>query len=600
MTVKVTKPAINLREKLSELESNNKDEARIGSLESDSIDVGTLEVDTISSDVAVSGDINFGDNDKAIFGAGSDLQIYHTGYDSLIDDVGDGRLKIRSNGLGVDLQSTTGEVMLRALTDSSVSLYYDNSAKLATTSTGIDVTGTATMDGLTVDTTASNGVTINASDNLTTNYPLKVQNASGSGRLELSTYGINNNIDLKLQTQGTNAIYIDTNKDISFYEDTGTTAKFFWDASVESLGIGTTDIDTWSPYWHALQVGTGSSLVGASGVTSRTFLSDNAYNNGSNQSTSWKYSSTNEASQYTQLDGTHVFRTASSGTADTAITWTDAVTINNSGKVGIGTSSPTSNLEIHDRTDKTMTATAAGQLEIQGDGYGFGIALGADGAALYNNSSSRALMFGTNETERMRIDGSGTLLVGTTSYPYTAGNSGVMIYDASDWYGRINLGKSLSGSVWGLRCYHNGSGVGGIMYGDTSTSFNTSSDYRLKEDWQPVANASDRVAQLKPVNFAWKASGERVDGFLAHELAEVIPEAVTGTKDAMRTEEYEVSPAVLDDEGNVVTEAVMDTREVPDYQGIDQSKLVPLLTAALQEALTEIDNLKARLDAAGL
>jgi hypothetical protein len=73
-----------------------------------------------------------------------------------------------------------------------------------------------------------------------------------------------------------------------------------------------------------------------------------------------------------------------------------------------------------------------------------------------------------------------------------------------------------------------------------------------------------------------------------------VPEAISGTKDAMRTEEYEVTPAVLDDDGNVVTEEVMGTREVPDYQGIDQSKLVPLLTAALQEAIQRIEALEAK------
>jgi hypothetical protein len=118
--------------------------------------------------------------------------------------------------------------------------------------------------------------------------------------------------------------------------------------------------------------------------------------------------------------------------------------------------------------------------------------------------------------------------------------------------------------------------------------YNTSSDYRLKEDLQLMSGASDRVLALKPINFAWIHHGERVDGFLAHELAEVVPEAVVGTKDAMRDEEYEVTAAVLDADGMVVTEAVMGTRSVPDYQGIDQSKLVPLLTAALQEALNKI------------
>ena len=112
-----------------------------------------------------------------------------------------------------------------------------------------------------------------------------------------------------------------------------------------------------------------------------------------------------------------------------------------------------------------------------------------------------------------------------------------------------------------------------------------------------MTGASARVQALNPVNFEWIADGTRVDGFLAHEAQEVVPEAVSGTKDAMRDEEYEVTPAVLDDDGNVVTEAVMGTRSVPDYQGIDQSKLVPLLTAALQEALTKIDALETRITA---
>ena len=121
--------------------------------------------------------------------------------------------------------------------------------------------------------------------------------------------------------------------------------------------------------------------------------------------------------------------------------------------------------------------------------------------------------------------------------------------------------------------YNGGNVVGEIRTSTTSTSYLTSSDYRLKEDWVSVANASTRVNALKPVNFAWITSGERVDGFLAHELAEVVPEAVSGEKDA------------VDADGN------------PDYQGIDQSKLVPLLTAALQEALAQIDSLTARVSA---
>ena len=131
------------------------------------------------------------------------------------------------------------------------------------------------------------------------------------------------------------------------------------------------------------------------------------------------------------------------------------------------------------------------------------------------------------------------------------------------------------------------------------------SDYRLKTavtyDW----DATTRLKQLNPVRFNFIADADTtVDGFLAHEVQDVVPEAVTGTKDAMRDEEYEVSAAtgdiytpaidaVLDEDGNVVTPAVMGTRSVPDYQGIDQSKLVPLLVKTIQELEARITALEA-------
>jgi hypothetical protein len=102
---------------------------------------------------------------------------------------------------------------------------------LDTNANGVTVTGSLTADGLTVETTADNGAVIEAHDNLTTTYPLKVQNAAGTGRLEIGTYGINNNIDLKIQTADTNRINVDTNGDIIMYKDDGTTAGVTFDAS---------------------------------------------------------------------------------------------------------------------------------------------------------------------------------------------------------------------------------------------------------------------------------------------------------------------------------------------------------------------------------
>jgi hypothetical protein len=116
--------------------------------------------------------------------------------------------------------------------------------------------------------------------------------------------------------------------------------------------------------------------------------------------------------------------------------------------------------------------------------------------------------------------------------------------------------------------------VGSITIGASSTSYGTSSDCRLKENVVPLTGAIDRLNDLQVHRFNFIADPDKtVDGFIAHEAQAVVPECVTGTKDE------------VDADGN------------PVYQGIDQSKLVPLLTAALQEALAEIESLKARVTA---
>ena len=145
----------------------------------------------------------------------------------------------------------------------------------------------------------------------------------------------------------------------------------------------------------------------------------------------------------------------------------------------------------------------------------------------------------------------------------------------------------------------NGSAVGYIKSTSSGTSFLTSSDYRLKENVVPMIGSIDRVKALKPSRFNFIADADTtVDGFLAHEVEAVVPEAISGTKDAMRDEEYEVTAAVeevRDEDDNVTTEAaeaVMGTRNVQDLQSIDQSKLVPLLVAALQEAIARIEILE--------
>jgi hypothetical protein len=190
-------------------------------------------------------DINFGDNQKAIFGASSDLQIYHDGSNSVIHDAGTGNLLLRAGSYRLN-SADNSDNMIRAVDGGAVTLYNAGVAKLATTSTGIDVTGTATMDGLTVDAGTANTVATFSSTDIGANLTLSDSFQTG----QLSSTGAVFSIDadpsnlyastkLRLSTDGTKRVDIDNNGDISFYEDTGTTAKFFWDASAESLGIGT-------------------------------------------------------------------------------------------------------------------------------------------------------------------------------------------------------------------------------------------------------------------------------------------------------------------------------------------------------------------------
>ena len=249
---------------------------------------------------------------------------------------------------------------------------------------------------------------------------------------------------------------------------------------------------------------------------------------------------------------------------ETAAAW--RMVINSAGNVGIGTSSPTY------KVDVSGTGRFTGSLSVlTGATDTAGLIVGADATVANtwtiarDSISTGDLKFIGNTTERMRISAGGSLLVGTTSAPAkltVSGAGGTNVWVQNN----INAG---TGAIVSLGFSNDNGLIGYVQTSGSTTSYITSSDYRLKTDIQPMTGASDRVLALNPVNFEWISSGERVDGFLAHEAAEVVPEAVSGEKDA------------VNEDGS------------PKYQGIDQSKLVPLLTAALQEALARIETLEA-------
>lgn len=230
---------------------------------------------------------------------------------------------------------------------------------------------------------------------------------------------------------------------------------------------------------------------------------------------------------------------------------------------------------------------------------------GANGVAIEASFAAGGygpLRFLVSGGEGMRVIPGGRLLVGTPSeYVGSASRLAISYSGGTTEYGiTLKPGTNTTTAINFLNAAANG--VGGITVTASSTAYNTSSDYRLKEDRQPVGNALTRLCSIPVWNFAWKATGARTDGFYAHELAEVVPCAVTGEKDEMQLVDVVVEPErvsdVLGPDGKpIAVPAVIEKQLQPKYQGIDQAKLVPLLTAAVQELAGMVEQMQARLAA---
>jgi hypothetical protein len=285
--------------------------------------------------------------------------------------------------------------------------------------------------------------------------------------------------------------------------------------------------------------------------------------------------------------------TPSTATGGTTFS-TPALVVDASGQVAIGSTNADPLSLSRDRNLAVVASGTSGAVTIVGAGNAridFGVGTTRT-AGIYSDSANFTeiftntalpLVFSTNNTERMRIDSSGRVLVGTTaSQPgYGNTNTGVQLAtsvsnfstNTTDWVQTVNQNGSDSGARYLIGFRVSNGQVGNIQSNGSNCTFNSTSDYRLKENVAPLTGALNRISQLKPVTYNWKLDGSAGEGFIAHELQAVVPECVTGEKDA------------VDEEGK------------PDYQGIDTSFLVATLTAAIQEQQALIENLTTRLNA---
>ena len=621
------------------------------------------------SALGVAGNATFGDNNKAIFGAGSDLQIYHDGAASYILGANTGDLVIE--GTNLRLRAVDNTNYFRGVDGVATYLFHPdaiNDIKLTTTSTGVDVTGTVTADGLQVTNTATTG---------TNQEVASFRTASGGGLVIRSSDLSSANPDsilepffgesLKIKTSGNDRFKIQDNGDISFYEDTGTTPKFFWDASAESLGIGceprtrleiasgnsggdagldapvfritnTTPSSDWdsgdvngtiefyvddtsgnAPYDTAfiqsvndINNGTlpsgalvfGTATYNAVGGAVERMRIDSNGNVGIGTSSPASYAgfttlnikgSGVSTGGVIQLDTSDASKSATmyvdavglrlGAVTSHSVTFhtndTERMRITSTGNVGIGTSNPTARLHVSfsaasydDQLRLRNTDTGTGGYAVATfaqSAAGSAVGIIGTGASAASNSafrntfaigtqSNHSFTMLTNDTERLRIDASGSLLVGTTIAPGSSGSVGLR----KGGTGQLILIADNGG------LYHQALG----SYYLVTTAGGSTSDATLKTNVTTLTGALGKVCAMRGVNFEFiepqkstPDNGVQI-GVIAQEVEAQYPEAVVTNDDGIKSVRYE--------------------------------KLVAPLIEAIKEQQEIIASLKARLDAANL
>ena len=241
------------------------------------------------------------------------------------------------------------------------------------------------------------------------------------------------------------------------------------------------------------------------------------------------------------------------------------------GRVGIGTTQPQRHLHVNSSGEAFIRITSS-------DSGNAGIEFGdqSDGVqgAIFQNASDNSLRFnGYNNSERMRISSAGNIFIGTTSgvrgaemISIDGGAADVMCMDTSSAGIIIRKTAFTNGFLQLFEVESNGFDLGSITTDGSTVSYTSASDYRLKENIQPMENGLNRLKQLNPVKFEWKGTGKQSEGFIAHEVDEIYSDCVEGEKDGER------------------------------MQTLDYGKITPLLVKAIQEQQTQIDALQSEIN----
>jgi len=351
-------------------------------------------------------------------------------------------------------------------------------------------------------------------------------------------------------------------------------------SSSGNLGLGVTP-SAWVAIAKAIQVGPRASLWADS---TQTILANNMYAGAGGDT----YIASATAALYTQINGTHTWFTAPSGTAGNAITFTQTMTLDASGTLTVGGSPSGGAFEA--RADGGISSTfqsGVGGTVALGGVYavsnGFVVSVAADNSRIYKWNT------GTN-VEAMTLDASGNLLVGSTSIIQDANN---FVFSPGNAWGIFGHETGVASTTDYVKFYYGGGQIGSIYQsGTTSVVYSTTSDHRLKENVRP-ANAA-RFMDIEFVDFEW-TDGRHDCGVIADQLQAVYPDLVLGEKDATEVRTVEITPAVAevkDEDGNVVTPAVAAVTEdqvFPVYQQVNYTGLIGRMGTRVQQLQRTVD-----------
>ena len=360
------------------------------------------------------------------------------------------------------------------------------------------------------------------------------QNATFAGSVKTNTLTSAASTALTIQSAGTTAVTIDTS---------------------QNVGIGTTSPSNKLAVSQTVS-GADAKVRFFNTATSASSASVVDISNDGDLKSAWRYNNNTGDTDFGNLLGAYNLKFYTNAT--------ERMRIDSSGNVGIGTTTPVLKLDVIGNLFVNNTGSTTARLLLRNSFTG-AVSGGLDiqqisGDASINNATSGNMLFSTGNAERMRIDSSGNLLVATTSQIFSGKLCIAVNLNTFNPLSLQNTVTQGAGQSFMYMANSAGNKAGSIDHtGTTTVAYTTSSDYRMKENIAPMTGALNTVLQLKPCTYTWKEDGKAGQGFIAHELQAVVPDCVSGEKDA------------VDADGK------------PKYQGIDTSFLVATLTAAIQE-----------------